>query len=56
VVCFAAHAVPCTLLALTDLAPEGAEGAWYDLRSGIEDGGFKDTKRGGWAVAAHAHG
>ncbi len=49
----------CTLLArwdegyeevwliVTDLAPEQATAAWYGMRSWIE-GGFKDTKRGGW--------
>lgn len=49
----------CTLLArwdegyeevwliVTDLAPEHASALWYGMRSWIE-GGFKDTKRGGW--------
>ncbi len=49
----------CTLLArwdegyaevwliVTDLAPEQARAAWYGMRSWIE-GGFKDSKRGGW--------
>ena len=49
----------CTLLArwdegyeevwliVTDLAPQQATAAWYGMRSWIE-GGFKDTKRGGW--------
>jgi len=49
----------CTLLArwdegyeevwliVTDLAPEQATVVWYGMRSWIE-GGFKDTKRGGW--------
>jgi hypothetical protein len=49
----------CTLLArwekgyeevwliVTDLAPEQATAVWYGMRSWIE-GGFKDTKRGGW--------
>lgn len=49
----------CTLLArwdegyeevwliVTDLAPEPASVVWYGMRSWIE-GGFKDTKRGGW--------
>jgi Transposase DDE domain len=49
----------CTLLArwdegdeevwliVTDLAPAQATAVWYGMRSGIE-GGFKDTKRGGW--------
>ncbi len=32
---------------MTDLAPEPASAAWYGMRSWIE-GGFKDTKRGGW--------
>ena len=32
---------------LTDLAPEAADVVWYSMRSWIE-GGFKDTKRGGW--------
>jgi DDE family transposase len=49
----------CTLLArwdegyeevwliVTDLLPEQATAVWYGMRSWIE-GGFKDTKRGGW--------
>jgi hypothetical protein len=49
----------CTLLArwdqgyeegwliVTDLAPAEATAVWYGMRSWIE-GGFKDTKRGGW--------
>src|SRR2546425_6652055 len=49
----------CTLLArwdegyeevwliVTDLAPQQATAVWYGMRSWIE-GGFKDTKRGGW--------
>jgi hypothetical protein len=49
----------CTLLArwdegyeevwviVTDLAPAQATAVWYGMRSWIE-GGFKDTKRGGW--------
>jgi hypothetical protein len=49
----------CTLLArwdegyeevwliVTDLEPEQATAVWYGMRSWIE-GGFKDTKRGGW--------
>ena len=32
---------------VTDLAPEQATAVWYGMRSWIE-GGFKDTKRGGW--------
>jgi hypothetical protein len=51
--------LPCTLLArwdkgyeevwliVTDLAPAQAAAVWYGMRSWIE-GGFKDTKRGGW--------
>jgi hypothetical protein len=51
--------LPCTLLArwdkgyeevwliVTDLAPTQASAVWYGMRSWIE-GGFKDTKRGGW--------
>ena len=51
--------LPCTLLArwdegyeevwliVTDLAPAQATAVWYGMRSWIE-GGFKDTKRGGW--------
>lgn len=34
-------------LVVTDLAPEAATVVWYGMRSWIE-GGFKDTKRGGW--------
>jgi hypothetical protein len=34
-------------LLVTDLAPEQATAVWYGMRSWIE-GGFKDTKRGGW--------
>jgi len=34
-------------LVVTDLAPEQATVVWYGMRSWIE-GGFKDTKRGGW--------
>jgi Transposase DDE domain len=34
-------------LILTDLTPEQATVVWYGMRSWIE-GGFKDTKRGGW--------
>src|SRR5216683_1406926 len=34
-------------LIVTDLAPEQATVVWYGMRSWIE-GGFKDTKRGGW--------
>jgi hypothetical protein len=49
----------CTLLArwdegyeevwliVTDLGPTQASAVWYGMRSWIE-GGFKDTKRGGW--------
>ena len=49
----------CTLLAcweapyaepwliVTDLPPQGADVAWYGMRSWIECG-FKDNKRGGW--------
>src|SRR6266567_3374219 len=49
----------CTLLArwdqgyeevwliVTELAPAQASAVWYGMRSWIE-GGFKDTKRGGW--------
>ena len=61
VVCFATaeRQVTCTLLArwepsytdpwlvLTDLAPEGADVAWYGLRAWIECS-YKDLKRGGW--------
>lgn len=54
-----ARRLECTLVAcwevdytdpwfiLTDLLPEQAESAWYGMRAWIE-GGFKDTKRGGW--------
>ena len=57
--CFVQSTVRCTLLArwdegyadpwlvLTDLAPEAADVVWYSMRTWIE-GGFKDTKRGGW--------
>ena len=34
-------------LIVTDVAPEQATAVWYGMRSWIE-GGFKDTKRGGW--------
>jgi hypothetical protein len=34
-------------LVVTDLAPLAATVVWYGMRSWIE-GGFKDTKRGGW--------
>ncbi len=34
-------------LVVTDLAPQQASVVWYGMRSWIE-GGFKDTKRGGW--------
>lgn len=34
-------------LIVTDLAPEQATAVWYGMRTWIE-GGFKDTKRGGW--------
>jgi hypothetical protein len=34
-------------LVVTDLAPEDATVVWYGMRSWVE-GGFKDTKRGGW--------
>jgi hypothetical protein len=34
-------------LIVTDLAPEQASVVWYGMRSWME-GGFKDTKRGGW--------
>jgi hypothetical protein len=61
VTCFSSRAaqLDCTLLArwdaghsdpwliVTDLAPQGADIAWYGLRPMIECG-FKDTKRGGW--------
>jgi hypothetical protein len=61
VTCFSGKAsqLACTLLVrwdagykepwliATDLEPEGAEAAWYGMRSWIE-GGFKDMKRGGW--------
>ena len=59
--CFSERAsrLSCTLLArweegyqqvwlvVTDLAPHEANVVWYGMRSWIE-GGFKDTKRGGW--------
>ncbi len=57
--CFVEKTLRCTLLArwdegyadpwlvLTDLAPEAANVVWYCMRNWIE-GGFKDTKRGGW--------
>ena len=57
--CFMGKTLRCTLLArwdegyadpwliLTDFAPEAANVVWYAMRSWIE-GGFKDTKRGGW--------
>jgi hypothetical protein len=57
--CFVENTVHATLLAcwqegyadpwliLTDLPPHLANVAWYRMRSWIE-GGFKDTKRGGW--------
>ena len=32
---------------MTDVAPAQAIAVWYGMRSWIE-GGFKDTKRGGW--------
>lgn len=32
---------------LTDLAPAQASVVWYGMRSWVE-GGFQDTKRGGW--------
>jgi hypothetical protein len=56
---FVGKTLRCTLLArwdegyadpwliLTDFAPESANVVWYAMRSWIE-GGFKDTKRGGW--------
>ena len=61
VTCFAtpARQLTCTLLArwdagyrdpwliLTDLPPTAVDVAWYGLRAWIE-GGFKDSKRGGW--------
>jgi hypothetical protein len=34
-------------LILTDLPPETAQATWYEQRAWIE-GGFKDTKSGGW--------
>ncbi len=34
-------------LIVTDMAPAQATAVWYGMRSWIE-GGFKDTKRGGW--------
>ena len=59
--CFSSEVsrLQCTLLAqwdegyeemwliVTDLAPAQATAVWYGMRSWIE-GGFKDTKRGGW--------
>lgn len=59
--CFSGESsrLPCTLLArwdqgyedvwliVTDVAPAQATAIWYGMRSWIE-GGFKDTKRGGW--------
>lgn len=59
--CFSGESsrLQCTLLArwdqgyeevwliVTDLAPAQATAVWYGMRSWIE-GGFKDTKRGGW--------
>ena len=57
--CFVEKTVRCTRLSrweegyadpwlvLTDLAPEAANVVWYSMRTWIE-GGFKDTKRGGW--------
>jgi hypothetical protein len=59
--CFSGESsrLQCTLLArwdagyeevwliVTDLAPEQASAVWYGMRTWIE-GGFKDTKRGGW--------
>jgi hypothetical protein len=57
--CFVERTIRCTLLAcwqegyadawlvVTDLAAETANVVWYCMRSWIE-GGFKDTKRGGW--------
>ena len=57
--CFIQSTLRCTLLArwdegyadpwlvLTDLAPQAADVVWYSMRTWIE-GGFKDTKRGGW--------
>ncbi len=59
VTCFKSQSLACTLLAhweagyadpwliVTDLPPEAAQVCWYGLRAWIE-GGFKDTKRGGW--------
>lgn len=35
------------LAVVTDLAPDAAQGAWYQMRFWIEDE-FKDEKRGGW--------
>ena len=34
-------------LIVTDLSPTQATAVWYGMRAWIE-GGFKDTKRGGW--------
>lgn len=57
--CFVEKTLRCTLLArwdegyddpwlvLTDLTPEKACVVWYSLRNWVE-GGFKETKRGGW--------
>lgn len=57
--CFVEKTLRCTLLArwdegyadawlvLTDLPPAAANVVWYSMRTWIE-GGFKDTKRGGW--------
>ena len=59
--CFSGESrrLQCTLLArwdqgyedvwliVTDMAPTQATAVWYGMRSWIE-GGFKDTKRGGW--------
>jgi hypothetical protein len=59
--CFSGESsrLPCTLLArwdkgyeevwliVTDMAPAQATAVWYGMRSWIE-GGFKETKRGGW--------
>jgi hypothetical protein len=59
VVCFKSTQLDATLLAyrdeahehpwliLTDLPPEVAQAKWYEQRAWIE-GGFKDTKSGGW--------
>ena len=57
--CFVERTIRCTVLAcwqegyadawvvVSDLAPEAANVVWYCMRNWIE-GGFKDTKRGGW--------